>query len=55
MATNETVLHRTHSSGVLIRLDVPGWEADIRDRGHRLGFVIRVRAAGPWPCSVSSR
>src|SRR5712691_12030939 len=49
MADPEVLLNRTKSSGVLARTDVPGWEADIRDRGHRLGFVIRIRRSGQLP------
>jgi predicted ATPase len=41
--TGGELISRTKSGGVLVRPDLPGWHADIRDRGHHRGFVIRIR------------
>src|SRR5262245_36877585 len=49
MSETDILISRTKSGGVLARSDIPGWEADIRDRGHHLGFVIRVRRSGETP------
>ena len=37
------VLESGKSWSVIARDDVPGWEAELRDQGHRRGFVIRIR------------
>ncbi len=35
---------RTKSGGMIVLRDLPGWEADVRDQGHRKGFVIRIQS-----------
>lgn len=40
------VKQRTKSGGVVSLSEVPGWEAVVRDRGHRLGFTIRIYRDG---------
>ena len=34
---------RTKSSGIVAISTLPGWEAQVRDRGHRRGFAIAIR------------
>jgi three-Cys-motif partner protein len=40
------VTRRTKSGGVISLSEVPGWKAVVRDRGHRLGFTIRIYQDG---------
>jgi superfamily II DNA or RNA helicase len=35
---------RTKSRGVVTLRSLPGWVADVRDQGHRRGFVVRIQA-----------
>jgi DNA helicase HerA-like ATPase len=43
----DIVVHeRTKSGGTVTLRSVPGWAAEVRDRGHRKGFTIRVCEAG---------
>src|SRR5882672_8236014 len=43
------VIDNGKSWSVIARHDFPGWEAEIRDQGHRRGFVIRIRRTNQPP------
>jgi hypothetical protein len=40
------ITNRTKSGETVALASVPGWEADLRDRGHRKGFTIILRQSG---------
>lgn len=43
----EVVIRDRTKSGEIIELrGLRGWEADLRDRGHRRGFTVRIRRTG---------
>ena len=45
-AADVIVRNRTKSRETVELAGLPGWQADLRDRGHRRGFVIEIRREG---------
>jgi hypothetical protein len=45
--SNEVIIRdRTKSSEVVALTSLPDWEAELRDKGHKRGYVIRIRRPG---------
>ena len=40
------IRNRTKSTETIALSELSGWEADLRDRGHRRGYIITIRRAG---------